>query len=352
MRRLILFTLAGVAFLTLTCGKQTVSPTISEKLQPVAQSIPPEVETLISKCAPSDEEIFQSQLLPTNIAPPDLLDTTWDIYAVTFLWGHLFNLGDSNAAITTDWSGYMSINGVSVIAPVKAIDFEAGQDSILQEEDSAYAAWVSTVCGDFDGITCLLYLKRGIVYFTAPWLTFAAQPITLSFNFGQLENLTAFYRLDSINGLAVHARRIWPRHCAEGSLIGKWIKANNTGDSGYFNGEWLDENGDISGVVAGYFRIDENGLRVFEGWISHPILDVIIGRMCGAWFYDDPRMCPLCGAGYGRFKGLFKFTDKPLFGMVEGEFFEHSIGSMDMTLKGRWNQFCLFSNDLTSDGAY
>jgi len=74
--------------------------------------------------------------------------------------------------------------------------------------------------------------------------------------------------------------------------------------------------------------------------------------MCGAWFYDDPRMCPLCGAGYGRFKGLFKFTDKPLFGMVEGEFFEHSIGSMDMTLKGRWNQFCLFSNDLTSDGAY
>jgi len=140
MRRLILFTLAGVAFLTLTCGKQTVSPTISEKLQPVAQSIPPEVETLISKCAPSDEEIFQSQLLPTNIAPPDLLDTTWDIYAVTFLWGHLFNLGDSNAAITTDWSGYMSINGVSVIAPVKAIDFEAGQDSILQEEDSAYAA--------------------------------------------------------------------------------------------------------------------------------------------------------------------------------------------------------------------
>jgi len=301
---------------------------------------------------PSDEEIIRGQFLPLKIMPPDLSDTSWDIYAVTLLWGHLLNLDAADSCTTTDWSGSLSINGFSIIAPVKSINFESGQDSILQEEDSAYAAWASAASGDYDGIACLVFLKRGVEYFAAPWLTFATQPITLELDFGRLENLTAFYRVDDINALALRSRRIWPHQCAEGSLIGNWIKTDNTGDSGYFNGEWLDEHANQSGIFSGYFRTTDNGHRIFEGWISHPILDVIIGHMSGVWYYDDPRDCVLCGTGYGRFKGIFKYFNEPRVGYIEGEMFEHSIGSLDMTLKGQWQQFCLFEADYTSDDIF
>ncbi len=352
MKRLAILAFMGALLLGLACSKDGISPTISEKAGSVMQNIPPETETLINKYVPSDEELLQGSILPTNVVPPDLSDTSWDIFAVTFLWGHLFSLGDSSGSISTDWSGSMSINGVSIIAPVKPIHFEDGQDSILERPDNSDVAWVSSTSGDFDGVTCLIFLKRGIVYFTTPRLTFSTQPITLEFDFRQLEDLKAFYRVDSINGLAVHSRRIWPHHCAEGNLIGKWIKTENAGDSGYFNGQWLDEKGNVSGVFAGSFWVTENGHRVFDGWISHPILDVIIGRIGGTWYYDDPRMCPLCGSGYGRFKGIFKYFNEPRFGSIEGEIFEHSIGSLDMTLKGQWKQHCSFDADYSFDATY
>ncbi len=339
-----------LAFLwSLGCDHNENSPTYSKKNQPSQESLPDNIKTLIQEHAPTDINLAEKQWLTTNVNPPDLFDTSYDIYAVTFIWGHLFNLYDSSIDITTDWSGSMYVNGVSIIAPVYAIDFEAGQDSIIGENDSARAEWVSSVCGDFDGLTSLIFLKRGITYVVAPWLSFEASPIALQFDFFQLENLTAFYKIDSANALVVHARRIWPHHCPEGTMIGEWIKANNAGDSGYFSGQWLDDNGNLTGIYSGYFCTSNDGSRIFEGWLSHPILDVVLAYMRGTWSYDDPRMCPLCGTGYGRYKGVFKFDNEPKVGIIEGEFIEHNIGSLEMTMRGRWKVFCPFTTDYSDN---
>jgi hypothetical protein len=123
-------------------------------------------------------------------------------------------------------------------------------------------------------------------------------------------------------------------------MVGQWIKTDMSGDSGTFNGRWLDENGNLAGLFAGTFGTTANCKRIFNGWVSHPILTVIIAYMHGTFYYDDPRDCALCGTGFGKFKGLFKYANKPGVGAIAGEIKEDSIGSLKMSLNGAWRIFC------------
>ena len=332
--------MAFLPFLFAGCGDNSTTPVSDVNQEPATQNVPDEIQRVVDTYSLPDSVIWQEHYLPANTAPPSMSDTAYDVYAITFIWGQLCNSTGSAAGNITDWSGSMYVNAVAVVAPVLTIDFEPGQDSLVPQNNSASVGWVSITDRDFDGIGCLIFLKRGIEYFAAPWLTFETEPFKIELEISQLEKLTAYYKVDSTNAVVVHARRVWPHHCPWGIMLGEWIKIDMSGDSGYFRGEWLDRNSELTGVFSGIFYISAEGERVMHGWLSHYMLDVVIAEMWGMWCYDDLRECALCGSGFGKFGGVFKYTTQEGWGRFEGEIAEYSITSKQMSLKGIWRQYC------------
>jgi hypothetical protein len=347
MKKMILLLPMLFLLLAFGCSRNDTTPVKSVDNPPQSSEMPDAVRNLLDQNTFSYEDTTGIASLAANLNPPTIFDTSYDIYAVTFLWGHLFNLSNVRPPDTTDWSGSLYINGESHIAVTRVIGFERGQDSLLPGNNPAMQAWVSMTNGDFDGIACLLFLKRGVVYIVAPTLHFATPPLNLEFSFDKLERLSAYYVVDSINAVAVQARRIYPRVCPEGIMLGEWIKATNAGDSGFIRGQWLDQNSDPIGVFAGVFWTTADGQRPFYGWVSGQNTTQIIAYMRGIWLYDDPRMCPLCGTGHGRYRGIFKYTNQRGMGIVDGEFGDFSLPpeSLTMPLKGVWKTFCPHMND-------
>jgi hypothetical protein len=283
---------------------------------------------------------------PLNFAAPNLWDTSYDIYAVTYLWGHFLNVSSANET-ATDWGGSLSVNGAAIVCPIFAISFEAGQDSVLPKTLPYKTEWASITSRDFDGIAFLIFLKRGVESFAAPWLTFDTPPFKLDLPFEKLVRLIAYYKVDDNNGVAIFARQIKPLICKEGLLKGEWTKVANNPDSGYFSGVWMDDSGNPTGVYAGRYWTTNDGCRLMEGWVSGYMTTQIIARMKGIWWYDDPRDCILCGEGYGRFKGRVAFVNSHESGIFEGEFGDGSLPPDDkvMPMTGKWRLICPHSTD-------
>ena len=158
----------------------------------------------------------------------------------------------------------------------------------------------------------------------------------------QLVRLDAYYQIDEWNAVAVRARKIHFTFCPHGEIVGEWIRDPNDRQSGNIQGVWLDPFGQPFASMAGRFWTTEDGRRLFEGTYSGIILDVVLGYFKGEWYYDDPRMCPMCGEGHGRFKGHFTDMKGEVIGMLEGEFGDWSIWPDDavMPMQGRWRVFC------------
>ena len=209
------------------------------------------------------------------------------------------------------------------------------------------AAWRSISVNDFDGLTFLIFVKRGIEYFAAPRLFYDTEPMKLELLLERLEHLDAFFPAGPWSGVAVHARKLKPNHCPHGILGGRWIKDDNTGSEGRFEGIWADAHGSPIGPVAGRFWTTEGGERWLEGVVSGGTTTQVIIYLEGTWFYDDPRMCMMCGGGHGRFIGRFMRADGDGGGKFGGEFGDWSIwpDDVDMPFAGRWRRDC--ANDAT-----
>jgi len=296
-------------------------------------------EDLTSERNPGDPEDF----------PPDISDTTWDVYAVTFLWGRMFNACVTDAAPTV-WDGTLSVNGVAVVYPALTIEFENGQDSLVPYSIESSAAWgSSTATGDFDGISFLVFNKRGIVYITEPLLTFDTEPFTLSLSFSELDNYLAFFAVDECNAVAVHARKLKPQSCMKGLLAGEWIKEEPFGQTGRMEGRWLDADGNPIGLYVGKFWKDNDtweGRGEFEGSVSGYYTDEVIATFKGYWWYDDMSMCPMCGEGHGQFAGRVFYSNDPTVshqevGSMKGEFgWREDFESVVYPMSGIWSLKC------------
>ena len=280
---------------------------------------------------------------PIDSLPPSLSDTTYDIYSVTLLWGQLAP-GDPNTA-PMDWSGTLSINGVAVIDVLSAIDFEnADGDQLIAFDNPAITGWASfTPAPDLDGITCLIFLDKTVTYITAPWLTFDTDAFDTTWQFGDLEHLTAWYAVGNTAGLGIHAQKISFSACERGYLEGEWTRHTNAGDSGSFSGIWQDRNGAPVHTYAGHFWKTDDGRGVWEGWISGLMTTDIKGWMEGTWAYDDMRMCPLCGQSYGYMIGKFRWDNENAWsGKVAARFGDPSITPQDsvLSMHGAWKEDC------------
>ena len=153
--------------------------------------------------------------------PPDWPSGDYDVYAVTVIWGSLYN--SDFTFDTVDWSGRLEVNRDAWVDVRATIDFENNQDYILPHDNPSFAAWVSFTSFDFDGITALIFLPR-IANFTPTTLTFDTEPFTQEWSFGDLNDFMAYYPVGQGAGVVVRARRIWPSPCEEGLISGEWIK--------------------------------------------------------------------------------------------------------------------------------
>jgi len=290
---------------------------------------------------PEASPAFQMQM--------DSIDTSFDIYVATFVWGHF----PRNTDVTlrpTDWAGTLNFNAVGGIKVRSVICFEKGQDSLLPRPDSATIAWASTTYGGLDGINVVMLSKRGVAYFAEPRLAFRTAPFSLEIPLSKLMRFSAIYRVDEYNGVAVFARQIPRPQCPKGNLLGIWHR-DSTWQNGPFEGFWLPANCMPNPTLPvppnfpkmyGRFFTTNDGQHLFAGKYTDSA-GVEVGELFGKWFYDDPTMCPMCGCGHGQFKGRFTINGKGEVGDVMGEIgigFGPTASVMRMPIRGVWRMDC------------
>jgi hypothetical protein len=325
------------------CSDRSTSPGSPDSGEILTQDIPLEVQKLMESYIPAEDGAPpQAEVAYLDPVPEELI-ANCDVYAVTFLWGDLFNSGSVNTD-TTDWTGTLSVNGEAVVHVRYMIDFEPGQDSVLAHNNPTFAYWISYTCNDFDGLSFLVFLKRDVVYVTQPVLTFETAPITLQFTFPQLVKLDAFYQVDNINGVAVHSRKIWQNTCPRGEFEGRWIKDSYDPNQGYFLGHWQNRWGTPIGYMNGTFWMNSDGIQEFAGSVSGLDTDEVILEFSGIWWFHDPRLCPVCGDDHGYFVGRYSYINGGN-GMMKGEFgYPPSPADTNLPYHGVWHDNCLYAD--------
>lgn len=336
------------------CNNQSTAPVVENTANFGEYEIPADLQALLTQVVPSEDKIVAEA---TNMVWDEALSyqvNNCDIYSVTMLWGDLFNYSGATLNDTTDWSGTLTASSNGFVRRVYEIDFEDGQDYIVPYSTPNTLGWVSFTSVDFDGIHCLVYLPRGPVMtaITAiPFITIQTEHYTFRFNSVELARLDYFYQVDNQNAVLIHSRRLWTNTCPGGYLDGTWIKEGGLGNSyGRFEGNWRDHNGELIGLMYGSFWADSLSYDAnyyhygrWSGWVTHPVLAVILVEMEGYWFFDDPRMCPMCGEGHGVFYGTFQDqmgSDRT--GKIFGEFGDYSLppNDVEMPYNGIWQYDC------------
>jgi hypothetical protein len=136
---------------------------------------------------------------------------------------------------------------------------------------------------------------------------------------------------------------------SEGTLVGQWIKNEIFANDGLFDGVWYDEDSEPVSYYNGIFWTTEDNHQLFSGSLSGYYTDDVQGYIFGIWYYDDPRMCPMCGAGHGQFKGFFvRYNDQGV-GIIKGEFGDYTLpfDELVMPMTGIWK---MYNSELIIDG--
>ena len=336
MNKSIWLILAGAVLLIIGgCSENTVAPQQS----PVTGDIPAKIQTLYEKSLTPENLVPSSLTLNSSETAIDLISGNYDVYSVTLLWGSLIT-SENTAATLMDWSGNLSMNGPGCININFAIDFESGQDKVVPSDVPTTAAWVSFTGYDIDGLSFLIYVRNDVYTFAPVQLTLTTESYSNSWYFGDLDKFSAWYPVDNLSGLGIFARRIWTGTSPGGFLEGKWVKSDNSGSEGYLSGVWLDMAGEPEGVFAGEFWTDASGHGRFKGTISDDILTVVIGEFEGIWFYDDYRVCILCGSDHGALLGRFARVDDDRRGVmyaVIGDWNIPVVNQLELPLTGFWH---------------
>lgn len=346
MNRKLLLLIGGivcVALFIINCSDKSTTPDRPDTRQSPSEPVPDNVAQYITTNSPDElqlaEELIEelSSNNTTNISD-------YDIYAVTFVWGALFDPSGTSPA--TDWSGELTSNAVGNVDIAYPIDFEANQDQILPTDIVTKAAWVSsTEHGDIDGIICMVAVDRSVDYFAAPALTFSTGPFTHTFYFDELDEFAALYPVDQKHAVAVVSKLLWHPMCEGGVISGSWTKDDIAGATGSISGVWYDYTGTPVGIMNGMFETANDSQRTFSGWVSGYITTEVILEFEGKWMYDDYRECVLCGAGHGLFWGRYAYVSEDKSGYIQGTFGDYSLPVEELALpiNGVWQDKCILS---------
>lgn len=339
---ILIITLVGLA----GCDSRTTSPSVSGGSDgaenPLAAPIPGGAQEILDRHTDIADASWKAhELAPEDFGLAGDPDSLYNVYSVTFLWGPLANVGGSSQP-PLNWSGQLSASVPSAMHVRALIDFDPGQDSLLPRDNKFILKWVSVTVGDFDGMSVLIFVPKDFMVTVIPELFFDTEALRLQWPFSELEKFEAFYPVDNSNGLIIHARQLHPPFCARGKMEGKWIKSNSFDDHGRFEGFWLNGKGNRLGYLNGRYFTTPDNERILEGSVSGLITDQVIAHLRGTWFYDDMRLCPMCGVGHGRFMGRIKMLNSDAKGFFQGEFGDLSLPPDDLVMpfSGVWKLGC------------
>lgn len=298
------------------------------------------------------DRIIDITPIPALTDPSAISDSYYDIFSIRITWGQLAN-ETAPSAVSVNWTGGLTHNSAGILVTRATIDFEAGEDFLLDPQDTNVPGigWVSFTNGDFDGVQVELYHPKDIVYIVAPTLTFHTAQIEFSLDiFGGLEDLDTVIQVDNQNSVAVQAHRVRGADCPSGYLGGEWAHYSRFG--GFFFGKWMAIDGRLMGYLKGEFSTNSDGARGFAGeWYDRT--GMYQGRLKGKWGYSDNHPYPWevvclsldCAWDMGWFEGSFTDADDNVRGILSGHF-GHPSSSIDPTLNypghffGKWKVDC------------
>lgn len=357
LRNLLLTTLIfGLFGFLAGCGEDTTSPSnddLTTAMQEFGGYMPTDESAAFGDPVLLDEmdadKIYNDEFAASP-AVDSIIDESIDgAYMLRILWGSL--LYDSTITDLTDWSGSLTISrGAEIVR--RTLEFEDGQDYILERTDRTMIEWVSLTSVSFDGIQVNIYIPPvetddTLMIAEEPvTLTFATGPFTVSFNIDELPALdTIYYLEDSVNAVSFRGFKVQPMGCPNGFLDGRW-GLDSTG-MGVFNGRWIASNGMLAGFVQGEWGQDSAGANYFvgkyidvngqfEGLLKGTYRWLPMGAMNGV---QDGQ---LKRHGGGRFFGHFYNAELTPIGVLRGRFGlpkENTDDDMGYFF-GRWKKFC------------
>lgn len=342
MKKFISVLISGAFLLLAGCGESPTDPTTTNNPQ-ISNELPSAALDLVRVFGAQDDgtmTIESADLAGRDLAAL-LADTSFDVYAVTLIWGSLsLATPDLPVNITLDWSGGAGVNGVGKMGVIQTFSFEPGQDSLVETDVPVSIAWHSITSNDIDALTCYVAMKRGIVYIAPPMFGVRTVPVSFQVPVEMLTRFQAFYPAGTMAGMVIHARQLRHNICPAGTIEGEWVRSDSSDMQGRFSGKWLTTDARHIGYVRGRFWTGDAG-SFFDGDLTN-LADSVIGHVIGRWTYMDPAMCPMCGTRFGIFAGEIIDLDRNPIGGLKGEF-----GRMDLTsspralpMRGHWRLSC------------
>ncbi len=325
-----------LVFALFACSQPSTGPEQNAAVS--TGDIPAEVQAKLDTYIVQDEDALAS--LASTAFDESNSWSEYDVYAVTYLWGSFFPLGGGSLV----WDGGTSVNAEAVMRVAAAIDFEAGEEILRDSTQPDQIQWISSTSHDLDGVSFLLLVKRGVLYFAPPELTFRTPPITFSILVDDLAHHASFHPVDHASGVAVFARQIKNAPCPHGYLAGHWTFEENTRTQGHFMGRWLARDHNAEGLLSGRFWTEPDGLRLFKGQVSGVVTDQVILEMEGTWQLTPhltPVNCLSC-RDVGYFVGRWKYLDGSGGGKLSGQFGypDPTAATPELPFRGVWVERC------------
>lgn len=340
MRKWLLSPTLLLVITMLACSQQSTAPDPVTDTSGSSTEIPRAVQEQIDRYVVQDEDLLASMDSHTD-PNSNLNGHDYDVYAVTFLWGTFFPNGSSTGL---SWDGRTGTNAEAHMRLVTAISFEDGEDHIVEVDNPGIIAWRSFAHDDIDGISFLLYVKRGIDYFVAPHLVFESEQIDFRIPVHNLARHRSFHPVDHNNGVAVFARKIRHLPCSHGHVVGQWTFDSNDRSHGRLEGRWLDVNGNTRGHLTGSFGTTDDGQMLMRGEVSGVNTDEVILHLEGRWHFLPhltTSTCLSCPHG-GEFIARWRFSNGSGGGKVAARFGENTMTSdaASVPFRGIWKQHC------------
>jgi hypothetical protein len=129
--------------------------------------------------------------------------------------------------------------------------------------------------------------------------------------------------------------------CRQGQFAGQWVKDAVFSSQGHFESELMSRDTVLIGYMHGNFSGNYDGTREFSGTIFNLNREHVIGRIEGSWYYDDPRMCPMCGEDHGQVRGRIIGLNGEVVGAIQGQFgYPEELAGTVLPFRGIWRHLC------------